>query len=258
MATRTGIGLFALAAFAATANAQLFGVGNFGNFSTQTLYSIDVASGAATPIGSTGLNQIADIAYVGSTNTMYALTVNADLYTLNLSTGAASLVASVNNTIPEGALTRNQITGRMFTSSSDILGEISLTSAVVSDIGFTNVDDNDISGLAFFDSTLFAYATNGDNADSLLSIDTATGQATRIGFTGVQSAAFVGGLAKDLGRVLFLSDGDALFSVDVTTGQAARIGAHGVAGMSGIAFVPAPAGAAAFIIAGLAASRRRR
>ena len=120
--TRTLMGAAALCAVASGASAQLFGVGNFGAFQTQSLYSIDVATGAATRIGDTGLVQIADIAYSPATGKMFALTVAADLYELNLTTGASTLVAARAGTTPEGGLTVRLGDDATLAVAGDVLG----------------------------------------------------------------------------------------------------------------------------------------
>ncbi|MDX2131206.1 MAG: hypothetical protein SFY69_04040 [Planctomycetota bacterium] len=247
---------------AGTASGQtLYGVSNFGNFRTQVLVQIDTTTGAATPVGDTGLERIADIAYDRGMGVMYALTTGADLYTLDLATGASTLVASNTGVLPEGGLTFDASMGRLLANSStDLLGVHTATAARTT-IGAFNTTDTDVSGLAFDASgRLLGLAKNGTLSDTLLSIDLSTGQATLVGDTGVSSAASVGGLAFYDGT-LFMSDGGALWSLDAATGAATYIGAHGVVAVtdvSGIAFIPAPGAGALLALAGVVVSRRRR
>lgn len=250
----------ALGLLAATsASAQLFGVGDFAPFQTQSLYTIDLSTGAATLVGSTGLRDIADIAYDLPSSTMYALTVGADLYTINTSTGAATFVAARAGTTPEGSLAFLLQTGQLFTTASDVLGNVSTSTAAFTSLGgAASSSDTDISGLAFdVPGRLFGYAKNGSGEDSLVRFDTATGASTRVGLTGITASASVGGLAfeRSTGR-LFLTDGGALHTVDTLTGAATLVGQHGRTGFSGIAFIPAP-GALALLGFGLLAARRR-
>lgn len=239
---------------------SLFAVGGFANFAGQSLYTINPSTGAATLVGSTGLSQIADIAWDRTTGRLLALTVQADVYRLDLSTGAATLLSARAGIVPEGALAVNS-TGVVFTSVQDRLHTLDVTSAAVTPSGPLGVSDNDLSGLAFSAAGgLFAYATNGGLPDALLSIDPVTGAGTRVGLTGFTNTGGLGGLTflDDGAGALLLSDGSSLYSVDPTTGGATLIGSHGIGGVSGIAFVPTPGTAVVLGAVGLLAWRRRR
>ncbi len=251
----------AMAACGGSAQGQaLYGVSNFGNFQVQSLVRIDAATGAATTIGSTGLTQIVDIAYDRGAGVMYAYTVGADLYSLDLQTGAATLIGAQTGVIPEGGLAFDAVMGRLIANSaSDVLGVHTATGAR-SVIGPFGTSDTDISGLAFDGSgRLVALAKNGTLEDTLLSIDPMTGQGTLIGGMGVSSASGVGGLAysPELGT-LFMSDGGSLYAVNPATGAASLIGVHGAPEVSGIAFIPAPGGAILAASGLVLATRRRR
>jgi len=257
------IGIGILLAGASGVHASImYGVGNFGTFSNQSLYTIDPSTGGATLVGATGLNQIADIAYNGATDQLFALTRNNAIFTLNRQTGAATLIASSPGTVPEGSLTFRPSDLALFASASDTLASLSITTAALTSIGFTPPDaaTSDISGMAFSSAgQLFAYAKNGSLADSLLVVNPATGAGTFIGSTGIMSSSSVGGLAFDNSAgALFLSDGLSLFTVNTTTGAATLIGSHGVSGISGISIIPSPSAAGLLVIASLALSRRRR
>lgn len=244
-----------------SAHAELFGVGGFDTFSPQTLYRIDAATGAAVPVGSTGLVQIADIAFQQSTGLMFALTAAADLYTLNLTTGAATLVASSAATIPEGSLTFSPFGGGLLATNSDVLASVDLGTAALTNAGPLGVSDNDLSGLAFGPSgRLLAYAKNGGLPDTIISIDPLTGAATPVGPTGFSSSLSVGGMALDpASGGMYLSDGASLYQVNTASGAAQLIGSHGFTRFSGIAFIPSPgAGALALAAVGTLIWRRRR
>lgn len=249
-----------VAAAAVSANADLIvGVGNFGPFSVQSLYHIDPATGAATVIGSTGLANIADIAWNPATNTLFAYTSSADIYSINPFTGASTLVALQANTIPEGALTFSS-TGQLFTSRNDQLFVLdSATAALTAVGGAMGAAADDISGLAFVGSSLLGYSKNGANLDSLVQVDTTTGIASTVGSLGFDSALAVGGLAySNATSTLYLSNGSALLSVNPLDGSSTLIGAHGISGFSGLAVVPAPGTIVLALMGGLALSRRRR
>jgi hypothetical protein len=248
--------VLAAAAAASCVDASLVGVGNFGPFSQQSLYAIDPATGAATLIGNTGLVNINDVAWDAASGRLLAYTTAADLYELNFSTGAATLLAARAGTVPEGSLTVDA-GGGLFTTNADVLCTLNRATGALAPIGVLGLNDNDISGIAFVGGRLFGYAKNGTAADTLVEINPATGQGVSIGALATLSGASVGGLAFD-GSTLFLTDSANLFSVDPLTATATLIGAHGVGGFSGLAFIPAPSTAGLLAFAGLAAARRRR
>jgi hypothetical protein len=249
---------------AGLANAQMFGVGRFDSFSTQGLYAINPLTGAASLVGDTGLREIADIAWDINNGRMLALTVRADLYQINLATGAATLLAQSAGTLPEGSLTVGP-TGVIYTNDADVIGTLDPLSAAFTAVGPTGSTAFDISGMAFGPTgRLFAFAANGNapEGSQLLEINPATGVGTIIGPTGIFGDTRLGGLAFDLyGNAnggLYLTEGSRLFTVDLGTGAASLVGSFGVPGMSGIAFIPAPGSLALVGIAGLAVARRRR
>jgi hypothetical protein len=245
------------AASAGTQNV-LLGVASFGPFSTQSLYRIDTATGAASLIGSTGLSNINGIAYEPVTGTLVAYTNAADVFKINVITGAASLIASASGTVPEGDLAIAGSAG--YTISGNTFGSLNIWSGAFSPIGDIGPAANDISGLAIdVTGAILGYAKNGSSEDTLVQINAATGLATTIGATGINTASSVGGLAIDpTSGSAFISEGASLYSLNTSTGAASLIGAHGVTGFSGIAFIPTPGAAALLAIVGVAASRRRR
>ena len=116
----------------------------------------------------------------------------------------------------------------------------------------------DISGLDFGGTMLLGLATNGANADQLVSFNVSTGAATVIGATGTNAGSVAGLAHAFLGGAWYMTDGSTLFSLDSATGAATQIGAHGVTGFSGLAFVPTPGAAILLGLGGLVVARRRR
>lgn len=253
-----------IALAAGQATAQMFGVGRFDAFSTQSFYSINPQTGLATLVGDTGLREIADIAWDINNGRMLALTVRADLYQINITTGAATLLAQRAGTLPEGSLTVGP-TGVIYTNDADVIGTLDPLSAAFTAIGPAGSPSFDISGMAFGPTgRLLAFAANSGEpgGPQLLDINPATGAATTIGALPISPDARVGGLAFDLyGNAnggLYLTEGSSLYTVDTLTGAAFLVGPLGVTGMSGIAFIPAPGPLAIVGLAALAAARRRR
>jgi hypothetical protein len=116
----------------------------------------------------------------------------------------------------------------------------------------------DISGLDFGGTMLLGLATNGANPDQLVSFNVSTGAATVIGATGTNAGSVAGLAHAFLGGAWYMTDGSTLFSLDSATGAATQIGAHGVTGFSGLAFVPTPGAAILLGLGGLVVARRRR
>jgi hypothetical protein len=81
-----------------TANNTMYLVDGYGNDTTTTsssLYSVNLTTGVATLIGSTGLADVTGLTYDSADNTLYAAQDGASpLEILNLSTGAATAVGS--------------------------------------------------------------------------------------------------------------------------------------------------------------------
>jgi hypothetical protein len=127
-------------------------------------------------------------------------------------------------------------------------------------VGASGLSVTDVSGLAFVNGQLFGYATDGAGADSLVRYSAATGAASVVGATGVESFDALAGLTFDsfATATLFATDGDRLLSINTTSGAASVIGAHNVAGFVGIAAIPAPGALLALGLAGAVAARRRR
>ncbi len=236
----------------ATFAQQLLGVGNFGNaFQTQSLYSIDTNTGAATLIGSTGLAQISGIAWSGST--MYAYTVAADLYTLDITTGASTLVASQANTVAEGDL--SYANGTLYhIAGNGTLSTVNTTTAALTTI--RSIGGSDHSGLiARSDGTFVSLDLVGVGTDSIVTFGTSSSPSSQLFATFGTSVA---GLASDGSRA-FATNGSQLFSFNPQGPfSAVLVGSHNASGFSGIAFIPAPSAAAMLALAGLASAHRRR
>ena len=128
----------------------------------------------------------------------------------------------------------------------------------ITTIGPTGIDGR---GMAYDEANGVLYAVNFDDA-SLYTVDTATGQATRVGPLGTPADAI--GLAYDeVNQVLYMTEGldtDSLYTVDVTTGAATLVGPlghHFIDGLAWLAPVPEPTTAGLMGIGGLALLRRR-
>jgi hypothetical protein len=132
---------------------------------------------------------------------------------------------------------------------------VDVATGVFFPVGAMGAAGDDVSGLAWDAGVLYGYAKNGLDEDTLVMIDTATGGATLVGPTGIVSDASVGGAAFDATGALFVTDGAGMFTVDTATGAATLVGDTSLSGISGMAYIPAPASVLAL---GVLARRRRR
>lgn len=237
----------------------LVGVASYDQFSTQSLYAIDSATGAATLIGDTGVRQIVGIAWSGST--LFAYTNGADLYTIDVSTGAATLLGDNFGVVPESDLTFDP-TGALWTVNQGALGTLDSTTGAFTGVGSIGGAATDISGLVFVPDAnggqLIGYAHNGTNDDAIVSFDLSTGAASVVTSAGLNDASNLGGADFDaMSGSTFVMLNDSLYTLDLNMGLS-LLGASGVSGFSGLAVIPAP-GVGVLGLAGLVvASRRRR
>jgi hypothetical protein len=181
------------------------------------------------------------------------MTVAADLYRLNVNTGAATLVAAQANTLPEGDISFSG--GVLYhTSSAGMVSTVDTATGALTPFVDISAGGSDFSGLTVTSTLSVALALNGTDADSLV-VFSAGGIFTSMlpGTNGVS----VGGLASD-GTRAWMTDGTSLFELSTSSGTATLLGGHGVGGMSGLAFVPTPGAAGLLALGALAAGRRRR
>ena len=172
----------------------LFGAAHSGPGGPSTFYSIDMTTGAATPIGPTGFARISGMDYDTVTGTLYATGQR-------LSDGSFTHVLLTIDPIT-GIGTEVGPTGVEFLGFGD----------TVADISFRNSDN-----------TLFAYLEAGDG---LGTIATATGVATAYGvWTGVSCCG--NGMAMRADDTLFHSNEGSLHTLSQVTGLATFVAPMG-------------------------------
>ncbi len=76
-----------------------------------TLYTINLSTGAATQVGMHGIDDLFAMAYDTATGMLYGDSSNGNFYSINTSTGAASLIG--NNGIYPGGMTYRPDTGQL-------------------------------------------------------------------------------------------------------------------------------------------------
>ena len=171
----------------------LYAIFNAGNAALAQLASVNVQTGAATPIGSPAGVPLEAMAF-GPDGTLYAANFNTNsLYTVNPSTGKATLVGS-----QPGLLKFNSIMDMAFDSANNTMYAIaappSCTGSSFYSINLTTGVGNLISNVPA-DNCLMALTADssgrlfatGFMTGELYQIDALTGNTTDIGNTGVFS-----------------------------------------------------------------------
>jgi hypothetical protein len=221
--------------------------------SSRAFFEIDVATGAKTPLGTASANLVTPAALaIGPGNVVYASsTTNDALYTLDLLTGAATLVGPYGDTaVIMHGLEYVPTTDTLYGVSSHnnglyVINRSTGTATLVGTSGlasFTNLGWNSATGVM--------YATNS-GSDSLYTIDLATGSVTLVG--PLLGPTNPNGLAFHPGSgTLFLVDNatDTFYSLNTATGAATPIGTTGAGNLLGLAYIDGqvPVGLAGFAV----------
>jgi hypothetical protein len=144
-------------------------------------YSVDHTTGNYTLIGSTGYG-MTGLAYDVTTQTMYASGYTgsvSNLYTINMATGAATLVGQINATIVIGIAA--DASGNIFgIDLSDILISINKTTGTPTTIGPLGVNINYAQDIAFDRNNNILYGALYTTSGGFYTINTTTGQASFI------------------------------------------------------------------------------
>jgi hypothetical protein len=243
--------LAATVGFGAIASAQpMFALGDFASFGSQGLYRVDTATGAATLVGDTGVNGFIGLEWNGTS--LVGVTTTNSIYSINTVTGQAFFVGGDTGVTPEGDLAFRD--GALVASTTG--GIVGVDAAGFTDIASLDTP-LDLSGLTDLDGTdWLGFATGYGTSDAVYSVSS-DGVATFLFDTATNSTG-VGALVRDDAGTVYLSDGAVLYTVDLGAGVANAVGDFGVAGVSGLAVIPAPGAALAFVGATLVAARRRR
>lgn len=191
-----------------------------GNSGTE-LFSVDSLTGNATSVGLTE-TWLSGLTFVGSD--LYGWGQNGSLYTINTSTGSASLVGVSGASGTEGAIAYDSVSGKLYSadSSTNQLVELNPSTGAGTVVGGFGSAGGDISGLTFSGGTLYGIDSVDD---ALVTINTATGSASTVGSLGISignGGSSVGGLIFT-GSDLLLYDRNGIFSVDSGTGVATSV-----------------------------------
>jgi hypothetical protein len=157
-----------------------------------TLATVNLNTGAATPVGApTGISDLMGIAFTPS-GTLYAASWDTNsLYSLNPSTGAATLVGSLGMTGAVMDLSWDYRNGTMYAIASEgpsgsQLYMVDLTTGAATLV--TNIPGDDCLMGLIIDSAGNFLATDWCSGNSpLYKIDPATGDLTSLGSTGISA-----------------------------------------------------------------------
>ncbi len=208
--------------------------------SARVIYTIDPATGVKTPIGNVSPNAgtTAGLAYDPTSNTVYLTSTNNDsLYTLDLATGAATLVGSYGVDVFMHGLEWDSSTGTLYgaSSSPNTFYNISTATGLATEVGgmgltsFTNLGYDSVNDRM--------YATNS-STDSFYSIDRSTGALSLIGPllgpTNPNGLAYVPEI-----QTMYLVDNstDTLYTLNLATGAATAVGSTGGGNLLGLVYV---------------------
>jgi DNA-binding beta-propeller fold protein YncE len=211
--------------------------------SNRNLYEVNPATGVATPIGvvSSNAGTTGGLA-IGASNTVYLSSTSLDsLFTLDLGTGAATLVGAYGDSaIVMHGIEYVPATDTLYGVSSHNNGlyEINKTTGAATLIGTSGLTS--FSNIGWNSTTGVMYLTNS-GADSFYTVDLATGATTLIGPLGTSTNP--NGLAfdPDTGTLYMVDNStDSFYSIDMGTGAATLIGATGMSNALGLAWLDGP------------------
>ena len=219
------------------------------------LYALDQTSGTATSIGNSGPDSIGDLTSdtrPGS-ETIWGMRISSnELYTIDPSSGVATLAATLNSPYSIASIAFDVVSAKLygntsvgFDAPSDVLYEINPATGNTTPIG--PIGFVDVFALGFDQSgQLFGVS---DVTKQLISIDTETGNGTLIGTIDLLQVFDIASRPED--DVMFVADTVAatLYTIDTATGFVTAVGPYGAAlNVAGLAFstaslavVPEPA-----------------
>lgn len=146
--------------------------------------AIDLATGAFTSITNiTGASSITGLAVDPTDETFYISTAT-NLYTLNTTTGAATLVGAMGTGGSVVIAIAVNSSGEMYAHDlgDDNIYQINKTTGASTLVGSTGLNANYAQGMDFDlgDDTLYAWIYTGSGAGNFCSVDTTTGAATAL------------------------------------------------------------------------------
>lgn len=184
-------------------NGALYGISG-----TSDLYSISEATGHATLIGQT--HQVLNALTFNDAGVLFAAGLNQDtLFTINLSSGAASAVAGETNNKPYNSAGDLQFIGNTLymtvggaSGGQSSLVTVDLTTGDMTTVGAIatagGTKEDNAFGLAYFNNILYGFTSPSSGTGQVLSINPGNGVATQVASYGSGSFTFDGTTSNEL------------------------------------------------------------
>jgi hypothetical protein len=199
------------------------------------LFSIDLATGAATPIGPTGFEDVESLAFGPECLTLYAVDdVTRQLLTCDTATGACTAVGPLGVPLLDSGLAWAN-DGHLYLSTDApapaTLYRVDPATGAATPVG---AQGQPVTGLAADLSTI--YGLGGDRTNNLTTLNPFDGFALPVGNLGLGSPDVRdGGLDFDASGTLWgIEDNGRIFTVDPATGAATQV-ATTLLGFEGLA-----------------------
>ncbi|MCA9287532.1 MAG: hypothetical protein KDA05_03050, partial [Phycisphaerales bacterium] len=241
MRTIASAAVAALAVAAGTASAGTM----YAISSSRVLYSVDINTGAVTELltVSSNASTTAGLAWDSSTQTMYLTsTGNDSLYTLNLTTGEATLVGAYGVPVVMHGLEYDSSTDTLYAASStpNALYRVDKNTGLATEIAQTGLTS--FPNLGYDSTNDVLYGTSSGN-EGFYSVDRVTGAWSAIGplFGGGATVTNPNALAYNPdNQTMYMLDNsqDNLYTIDLNTGFATVVGPNGSLNLLGLAYVP--------------------
>jgi hypothetical protein len=237
-----------VASFASTAGASMLYATDYNPGVASQFYSVNTSTGVITHIGSTGVDNIADLTS-NQTTTIWGIQASTDdLVTINPNTGAGTVGPTITGTglsatIPIYSIAWDPLTGILYGNTSegagataDTLYSINPVTGAATLLG--KIGYNDVYALGFGqDGTLWG-VENADDNGGLIDINLTTGAGTLTGNTGVQGIFDIASDPAGSGFYAGESNTFALYKLNVATATATEVGSYqSVANVAGLAFL---------------------
>lgn len=238
---------FVLPFFTALHAETLYGVVSNGENSGY-LISVNTVTGAATPIGNTGMSGPSGLTYNTLTGDLLAINAfgGGQVRRVDTATGAATVLAAASNLPTPGALAYRAADNMLYTNqpgiSTNVIKRLNAsTGASVDLIGVVN--KGPMGGMAVrpSDGVIFGAGSCGVGAgDCLFTISTIAGPPPRESDVGTTGRMITALSFHPTSGVLYGSDGSNLVTINPATATVTTIGPFGaeVGFVAGLSFVP--------------------